>query len=84
MMPAWLGALFLIGCGSAVLAVAWRGWQTGELPAGSRGFSAYRPNREDNPFAFHFYFALYICAGFALLVWGPLALLGMAAPLKLR
>lgn len=83
-MPVWLGSLFLIGFGSGVLAVAWRGWQTGELPAGRRGFSAYRPNREDNPFAFRFFFALYICAGIALVVWGLLVLIGMAPPLKLR
>jgi hypothetical protein len=34
-MPAALGALFLIAMGSGVLAVAYRGWRDGELPAGN-------------------------------------------------
>ncbi|MBD3815269.1 MAG: hypothetical protein IE913_02180 [Halothiobacillus sp.] len=84
MMPVWLGSLFLIGFGSGVLAVAYRGWQHGELPAGVNGFKPYRPNREDNPLGFHFFFALYICAGIALVVWGLLALIGMAPPLKFQ
>lgn len=83
-MPPFLGALFLIVMGSGVLAVAYRGWQTGELPAGARGFSAYRPNRTDNPLAFHFYLVLYVCGGLALAVWGLLLLIGMAPPLPLR
>ncbi|WP_407276597.1 hypothetical protein [Halothiobacillus sp. DCM-1] len=63
----------------------WRArWKTGELPAGARGFSAYRPNRVDNPFAFHFYPALYVVSGMALAVWGLLVLVGMAPPLALR
>jgi len=79
-----LGALFLIAIGSGVLAVAYRGWRDGELPAGSKGLQAYRPNREDNPVAFHAFLALYICGGIALAVWGLLVLVGMAPPLKLR
>ncbi|MEO8460711.1 MAG: hypothetical protein ABI451_09295 [Dokdonella sp.] len=83
-MPGWLGTLFLIGMGSGVLAVAWRGYRIGELPAGSNFLSAFRPNRNDQPLAFHFFLALYFCAGMALVVWGLLTLIGMAPPLKLR
>jgi len=79
-----LGALFLIAIGSGVLAVAYRGWQDGELPAGARGVSAYRPNREDNPAAFYVFLVLYICGGIAIAVWGMLVLVGMAPPLELR
>jgi hypothetical protein len=83
-MPAWLGALFLIACGSGLLAVAYRGWRDGELPAGAKGVHAYRPNREDSPLAFHTFLVLYVCGGIALAVWGLLALIGMAPPLELR
>ena len=83
-MPSWLGAVLLIACGSGVLAVAYRGWRDGELPAGAKGRHPYRPNREDNPMAFHFFLVLYFLGGFALTVWGLLALVGMAPPLKMR
>ncbi len=78
-----LGALFLIAMGSGVLAVAWRGYHEGEVPAGSGLFGAYRPNRDDNPLAFHFFLALYYCGGMALAVWGLLSLVGLAPALKL-
>ncbi|HSN00255.1 MAG TPA: hypothetical protein VLS52_04545 [Rudaea sp.] len=84
MMPAWLSILVLLGFGSGILAVAWDGWRSGELPAGSKGFRAYRPNRDENPVAFHFLLALYICGGIALCLWGLLELGGMAPPLKWR
>ena len=77
-----LGCLLLVGLGSGVLVVAWRGWQAGELPAGPSFFGTGRPTREDNPLAFHFFFVLYLCSGLALAVWGLLALVGMAAPPK--
>ena len=79
-----LGALLLIAMGAGVLAVAWRGHGEGELPAGSNFFRPYRPNRENNPFAFRFFLALYFCSGMALTVWGLLALVGMAPPLRLQ
>ncbi len=79
-----LGALFLVAIGAGVLAVAYRGYRDGELPAGTSGFRAYRPNREDDPLAFHVFLVLYFCGGMALAVWGLLALVGMAPPLKLR
>jgi hypothetical protein len=79
-----LGALFLIAIGSGVLAVVYRGWRDGELPVGSKGLQAYRPNREDNPVAFYAFLVLYVCGGIALAVWGLLVLVGMAPPLKLR
>lgn len=80
-----LGALFLIGIGAGVLAVAYQGYRAGELPAGPNFLrGTWRPNREDNPVAFHFFLLLYFCGGMALAVWGLLALAGMAPPLRLR
>lgn len=84
MMPSWLSALFLVGIGSALLVVAYRGYRSGELPAGSRGFHAYRPTREDNPGAFHFFLALYFCSGLLLCAWGLLTLMGAAPALRLH
>jgi hypothetical protein len=84
MMPGWLSILVLFGFGSGILAVAWHGWRKGELPAGSRGLRPYRPNRDENPVAFHFFLALYACGGIALCVWGLLELGGLAPPLRWR
>ncbi|CUA99482.1 hypothetical protein [Thiomonas bhubaneswarensis] len=84
MMPHGLSVAFLLGFGAGLLAVAYQGYQVGELPAGTSFWRAYRPNREDNPLAFHFFLLLYVCAGLALCVWGLLALLGMAPDLKWR
>jgi len=78
------GALFLIAMGAGVLAIAWRGYREGELPAGSRFFEPYRPNRDDDPLAFRFFLALYYCGGTALAVWGLLALVGLAPEPKVR
>lgn len=83
-MGSLLSAVFLVGVGGGVLAVAWGGYRSGELPFGSSGFRAFRPTREDNPFAFHAALVLYLCCGFALAVWGLLLLLRMAPPLKLH
>lgn len=83
-MPRSLGSLFLIVFGAGVLAVAYRGHRTGELPAGSSFLRAYRPSREEAPLAFHFFLALYFSGGMALVVWGLLALIGLAPPLALR
>jgi hypothetical protein len=77
-----LGCLFLVGMGAGVLALARQGWQAGELPAGPSFFGTGRPTREDNPLAFHFFFVLYLCGGTAAIVWGLLALVGMAPPPK--
>ena len=79
-----LGSFFLIGVGALLLMVAWRGYVSGELRAGVAYFRSYRPNREDNPFAFHFYLVLYFCCGMVLTVWGILALFGGAPAIKLR
>lgn len=84
MMPRWLGVLFLVGLGAGLLAVAYRGYCIGELPAGANLWRAYRPTRADNPFPFHFFLVVYICAGIALCVLGLLAMIGMAPPLKWR
>jgi hypothetical protein len=74
------GCLLLVGLGSGVLAVAWRGWQAGELPAGPSFFGTGRPTGEDNPLAFHLFFVLYRCGGTAVVVWGLLALARVTPP----
>ncbi|MGH8752728.1 MAG: hypothetical protein ACRET9_02320 [Burkholderiales bacterium] len=79
-----LGSFFLIGIGALLLAVAWRGYVSGELRAGVAYFRPYRPSREDNPLGFYFYLALYFCCGMVLTVWGILALFGGAPAIKLR
>lgn len=79
-----LSSLALIAFGACLLVVARRGWVAGELRAGVEYFRVYRPNREDNPLAFHFYLVLYFVSGMVLVVWGILALFGAAAPIKLR
>ena len=72
-------ALILIALGALALAVAWKGQQSGELPAGSNFLRPYRPNRDDQPLSFRFHLALYYCGGMALAVWGLMALVGLAA-----
>ncbi|MDQ2972841.1 MAG: hypothetical protein M3R20_07675 [Pseudomonadota bacterium] len=80
----WLGVLFLVGLGAGQLAVVYRDYCIGELPAGANVWRAYRPTCADNPFALHFLLVMYFCAGIALCVWGLLAMIGMASPLKWR
>ena len=82
-MPRAVGSIILILLGAGVLAVAWRGYLAGVIPAGAAGLRAYRPSREDNPLAFRFFLTLYFCGGMALAVWGILALFGAAPALKL-
>ncbi len=74
--------LFIVGIG--LLVVAYQGHRKGEIPAGSAGFKAYRPTRDDNPFAFHFFLVLYMGSGFSLLLWGVMVLAGLAEPLPLN
>lgn len=83
-LPAPLGALVLLVAGGAFLRVAHRARSTGELPAGSRGFRAFRPRRSENPLAFHFFQTLYAVFGAALVVWAVLMALGRVPPLPLR
>ncbi len=82
-MPRALGSLILILLGAGVLAVAWQGYVAGAVRAGNSLWRIYRPNRQDNPLAFHFFLALYFCSGMALVVWGILALFGAAPAVKL-
>jgi hypothetical protein len=83
-VPAALGALFLIGVGLGVLAVAGQGWRRGELPAGARGPSAYRPRRDAEPAVFHCFLVLYLALGGTSIVYGVLMALGAVPPLPLR
>ena len=50
-MPNWLGALFLIASGSGVLAVAYHGWQEGELPAGQKACMRTDPIAKTTPWS---------------------------------
>ncbi len=75
--------MVLILFGAGMLAVARQGYVAGVLPAGAAGFQAYRPSRDDNPFAFRVFLALYFCGGLALMVWGILALFGAAPALRI-
>lgn len=77
-------SVFLLFFGIGLLTVAYRGYRDGAIRAGSKGFERYTPTRQDNPLAFHFFVALYLCCGFAFLMWGLLALAGKAEPLPLR
>jgi hypothetical protein len=83
-MERMLSVIFLLGAGVVLLVVARRGYVSGELPAGTAYLRRYRPNRDDNPLAFHCYLVLYVCMGMAFLVWGILALTGGAPALRLR
>jgi hypothetical protein len=76
-------ALLQILIGLGLVVVAFRGHQLGALRAGSAGFKPYTPSRHANPLAFHFFLVLYLCAGFALLVSGLFALLGIAKPMPI-
>jgi hypothetical protein len=78
-----LSSLCLIAVGVLILVIVRQGFLAGKLPAGVAYFRAYRPNRADNPIAFHFFLALYFCGGMALVVWGILALFGGASPIRL-
>lgn len=81
--PTLFSSLFLVFVGGGILAIAYRGYRDGELPAGSNWLRTYRPRRDENPLAFHFFLALYFSGGIALTVWGLLVMIGMAPPLKL-
>lgn len=74
--------LFMV-MGGVMLSVAWTGYKSGELPAGSRGFQAFRPTRDENPIAFHFFLIMYVCFGMWLIVVGCHAMVGMSAPIPL-
>src|SRR5690606_38484651 len=78
--PDVLGSLLVLGMGAGVVAVAWRGWQAGELLARRGLCGGGRLTRERNPLACAFFFALYVCGGTAAAVWGLLALLGAVPP----
>ncbi|HJU22244.1 MAG TPA: hypothetical protein VJ891_07020 [Casimicrobiaceae bacterium] len=83
-MDRLLSSLAVIALGIVLLVLVRRGWLAGEVPAGVAYLRPYRPNRDENAVAFHFYVALYFVGGVALIVWGILALFGAVAPIPLR
>lgn len=84
MLPRWISVIVLLTIGTMLLMVTHRGYRSGEVRAGSSLGKPYRPTRADNPIAFHFFLALYFSGGLALCVWGLLAMVGMAPPLRLQ
>jgi hypothetical protein len=81
----FVSALVLLVFGGGILAVAWHGYCDGVLPAGPNFLRGrWMPSRANNPVAFHFFVTLYFVGGMALAVWGLLALVGMAPPLRLQ
>jgi hypothetical protein len=84
-LPQTVSALVLLALGGGILAVVWHGYRDGVLPAGPNFLRGrWMPRRLDNPVAFHFFLILYFAAGMTLAVWGLLALVGMAPPLRLQ
>ena len=80
----WLAStVLLLLLGTGTLFFAWRGHLSGELVT-ARFFRVYRPNREDNPFAFYFHLGIIIVAGTVEIVWGILIFLGLLRPLPWR
>lgn len=77
-------AAIVVLFGAVFLVVAWRGHRSGELPAGSKGFQPYRPNRRDNPIAFHFFLCFYVVTGIGSILYGLASALGWVAPIPLR
>ena len=77
----WIAStVVLLLLGSGTLFFAWRGHIAGELIT-TRFFRMYRPNRQDNPFAFHFHLGLIVVAGTVEIVWGMLIFVGVLRPL---
>jgi hypothetical protein len=83
-LPVSVAAPLLILFGVGVLWVVHRSRTTGWLPAGSKGFRAYRPSRDESPFAFRFFQLFYVACGAALVVYGVLMAKGDVPPLPLR
>jgi hypothetical protein len=77
-------SVFLILIGIGLLVLAWRGHRDGSIRAGTKGFRPYTPTRHESPASFTFHVLLYLLGGFACLMWGILALAGIAEPLPLR
>lgn len=82
MVPRWFAVPFLLAVGAILLRVAYRGYLTGDLPAGASYWRNFRVDRQEKPFLFRIFLALYFCAGIALCVWGLLAMVGMAPSLR--
>jgi len=72
--------LLVLALGSGFLAVAWNRWHAGQVPAASRGLSAHRRGRADNPFAARLFLLLFMALGGWLVVYALLLLIGAVAP----
>jgi len=81
MMARFSSSIFLLGLGAALLWMTLTGYRDGELRAGSGLLKPYRRNRDDKGSTF-----TWRCTSAAEwdCVWGLLALIGMAPPLKWR
>jgi hypothetical protein len=80
----WIAStIALLALGIGTLFYAWRGYISGELVM-ARFFRMYRPNRQDNPFAFYFYLGVLIVVGAVEIVSGIFIFLGLLRPLPWR
>ena len=80
----WIAStVVLLLLGTGTLFFAWRGHVSGQIMT-ARFFRVYRPNREDNPFAFYFHLGIIIVAGTVEIVWGILIFFGLLRPLPWR
>jgi hypothetical protein len=80
----WIASsIGLVMLGMGTLFYAWRGHLSGELVM-ARFFRMYRPNRQDNPFSFHFQLGMLIVFGALEIVWGILIFFGLLRPLPWR
>lgn len=75
---------FLLFFGVGLLIVSYRGYRDGAIRAGPGGMRPLAPTREENPLVFHLVILLFLFGGFALLMWGLIALVGLTEPIPLR
>lgn len=80
----WIASIIsLLALGVGTLFLGWRGHISGEFVM-ARFFRMYRPNRQDNRFAFYFYLCLLIVCGTTWIAWGMLIFAGVLRPLPWR
>lgn len=79
-----LSVLVLLVGGALFLCAAHVGSRNGRVRAGNSFLRVHYVERDESPLAFRFCIAMYYCLGMGMCVWGLLAMVGMAPPLKWR